>query len=177
MNARGRHTLSVLLTAMTLAALAAPAGASAPARHFKGSADSDAQTEITFEVEGKTVQKKVGKKTKKVFAPTTVSDVHVINQITTCYDQSGKAVQSERFTNQYEFFAIEPMKVSRSGHFAGTAEVKAPDGAIISRVDFDGTFRSQGRKVFGAFQAQYAAGGIEYGYCGDNGLEPYTARG
>jgi hypothetical protein len=176
MTAAGRRrTPASIIVATVMLALAAPAPAAA--RHFKGAADSDAQTEITFEVEGKTVRKRVGKKTKKVFVPTTVSNVHVVNQITTCYDESGKAVQSERFTNQYEFFAIEPMKVSGSGHFAGTAEVKAPDGAIISRVDFDGTFRSQGRKVYGAFQAQYAAGGIEYGYCGNDGLEPYTARG
>jgi hypothetical protein len=160
--------------ASVVVALALPAAASATVLHFKGTAKADHETKVTFDVKGhfKTVKK--GKRKKKVFVPSTVSNVHVENQLFTCYDQAGNPQTSGRFTSQYEFFAIKPMTVSKSGAFSGVKEAKV-ESAVISRVEFTGKIK--GRTATGTFKAQYDPGGIEYGYCGNKTGEPYTAKG
>jgi hypothetical protein len=117
---------------------------------------------------------KKGKKTKKVFVASTVSNVHVEAQLFTCYDATGNAVMGGRFTSQYDFFNIEPMTVSKTGAFSGTYEFSAGT-SVITRETFTGKIK--GRAAKGTFQAQYAPGGIQYGYCGNMSGEPYSAKG
>lgn len=155
-------------------ALAMPTAASATVLHFKGTADADSQTQVTFDVKGTMKKVKKGKKTKKVFVAGTVSDVHVENQLFTCYDEAGNAVMGGRFTSQYDFFDIEPMTVSKTGAFSGVYEYGVGT-AVITRETFAGKIK--GRTAKGTFQAQYDPGGIEYGYCGNMSGEPYTAKG
>jgi hypothetical protein len=170
-----RAAIAIAAAVAALALAAGAADATSPTvLHFKGSADADAQTEVTFEVSGQMKKVKKGRKTRRVFVAKTVSNVHVEDQLFTCYDAAGNPVQSGRFSSQYEFFAIEPMTVSRSGAFSGSHEVKV-ENSVVSRVTFTGTIK--GRTVKGTFQAQYDPGGIEYGYCGNATGEPYTAKG
>jgi hypothetical protein len=170
----GSLILAWVIAASALLALALPAAAGAMVLHFKGSADADSQTQVSFDVTGRKAKVKKGKKTKKVFVASTISDVHVEEQLFTCYDASGNAAYGGRFTSQYEFFDIKPMTVGKSGKFSGTYEAKV-GSAVISRETFTGTIK--GRTAKGTFQAQYDPGGIEYGYCGNASGEPYTASG
>jgi hypothetical protein len=156
------------------AALFMPTTAWATVLHFKGTADMDSQTQVTFDVTGQMKKVKRKRRTRKVFVAITVSDVHVENQLFTCYDEAGNAVMGGRFTSQYEFFAIEPMTVDKTGVFSGIHEASVGP-AIISRETFAGKIKDRTAK--GEFQAQYDPGGIEYGYCGNLNGEPYTAKG
>lgn len=165
---------SLVATATVAVALLMPAGAAATVLHFKGTAVSDSQTQVTFDVKGHTKTVKKGKKSKKSFVASTVSDVHVENQLFTCYDAAGNAATSGRFTSQYDFFDIEPMTVSKTGAFSGVYEYGVGT-SVITRETFTGKIK--GRTAKGTFQAQYDPGGIEYGYCGNMSGEPYTAKG
>jgi hypothetical protein len=165
---------SLVATATVTGALLMPGLASATVLHFKGTAVADSQTQVTFEVKGHMKSVKKGRKTKKVFVASTVSDVHVENQLFTCYDEAGNAATSGRFTSQYDFFEIEPMTVSKSGAFSGVYEYSVGT-AVITRETFTGKIK--GRTAKGTFQAQYDPGGIQYGYCGNMSGEPYSAKG
>jgi hypothetical protein len=163
-----------IASATVIAALLMPVAGSATVLHFKGTAVSDSQTQVTFDVKGHTKKVKKGKKFKKVFAASTVSNVHVENQLFTCYDASGNPVQSGRSTIPYDFFNIPPMHVSKTGVFSGVYEF-VTGGSVITRETFTGKIKNRTAK--GTFQAQYDPGGIQYGYCGNMTGEPYTAKG
>ena len=165
---------SLVATTTVAVALLMPAGAAATVLHFKGTAVSDSQTQVTFDVKGHTKTVKKGKKSKKVFVASTVSNVQVENQLFTCYDAAGNPVQSGRTTIPYPFYEITPMQVSKSGAFSGVYEFNT-GGSVITRDTFTGKIK--GRTAKGSFQAQYDPGGIQYGYCGNMTGEPYTAKG
>ena len=165
---------SLVATATVTAALLMAAMASASVLHFRGTAASDSQTQVTFEVKGHTKTVKKGKKSKKVFVASTVSNVQVENQLFTCYDATGSPVQSGRTTIPYAFNEITPMRVSKSGAFSGVYEFET-GGSVITRETFNGKIK--GRTAKGSFQAQYDPGGIQYGYCGNMTGAPYTAKG
>lgn len=167
--------LKLWVGAATIAvALVVPTAASATVLHFKGTADADSQTQVTFDVKGQMKKVKKGKKTKKVFVASTVSNVHVENQLFTCYDAAGNAATSGRATIPYDFFNIEPMTVSKTGTFSGVYE-SSVGASVITRETFTGKIK--GRTAKGTFRAQYDPGGIEYGYCGNMSGEPYSAKG
>lgn len=168
-----------LFTALLAATWCLPTAASALVLHFKGSATADAQTKVSFDVSGRYKQLKQGKTTKKVFSPSKVSNVEVEDQLFTCYDASGNAVQEGRIGESsspvpYPFDMIEPITVAKSGKFSGVYEFVTA-GHIVTRETFTG--RIIGLQAKGAFQAQYDPGGIEYGYCGNSAGEPYSAKG
>ncbi|MBA3865038.1 MAG: hypothetical protein H0X42_01625 [Solirubrobacterales bacterium] len=148
--------------------------AEASVLHFKGSASADAQTQISFDVSGHFGNVKQGKKTKRIFLASKVSNVSVENQLFTCYDATGSAVQEGRSTIPYDFNSIKPMTVAKSGKFSGVYEFLT-SGHVVTRETFTG--KITGRQAKGTFQAQYDPGGIEYGYCGNMTGEPYSAKG
>ncbi|MEA2346951.1 MAG: hypothetical protein QOG62_738 [Thermoleophilaceae bacterium] len=165
------------------ALLVAPVGAQAATQYFSGSNANDPATDVTFTVTGKYKKVKKGgsgnrnKKPKKVFVPSQVSEVHVINQYFNCVKADGSQAYYDSgaplagyMTSQYAFFQIPPMAVDKNGKFSGEYQF-VTNGHTIEHHAFAGQIKNQSAK--GTYRAQYAAGGIEFGYCGDQTPAPW----
>jgi hypothetical protein len=178
-----RHRIVFALTVSLAAALLAPGLAGARVIHFKGHAIADPATQVTFDMKGFVKQVRKNGRVRRRFIATWVSNVHVIDQMVTCYDANGNPVMGPfRFTSQYPFYEIPPMKVvkpsnPRHGRRFSGKYVYPPTGDPTTANYFAGFFpKGKPRRVTGHFLAQYDPGGISFGYCGNKEPEPWTGR-
>jgi hypothetical protein len=156
-----------MFTGVVLAsALALPAGAEAKTLYFDGAPTHDRDATIQFTVKG-TV-------TKGKFSPTQVSDIHVFNQMFTCYSQSGKRATSGRLEGSVEDYGypdIKPVRVKKNGSFSGSVTDRIADplthkSVIVTLLKFSG--RIANKRATGTYESKTnPEGGIDDGYCGD----------
>jgi hypothetical protein len=157
----------LILTGVTLAlAIASTTIADAKTFYFNGSPVHDKDATIQFTVNG-VVQK--GK-----FVPHQVSDVHVYNQLFTCYTAAGAPATSGRLegsVDDYGYPAMKPIRVKKNGSFSGALTDKITDPGtgkkvITTELRFAG--RIVNKRATGTYQSKSdPEGGIDFGYCGD----------
>lgn len=157
----------LVLSLMTLAfVFASTASADAKTLYFDGAPQHDKDAAIQFTVKG-TVKK--GK-----FSATQVSNIHVYNQLYTCYTASGAPVTNGRLQgslDDYGYPDIKPIRVNKNGFFSGSfsdsfTDPQSQNTVTDTLLTFSG--RIMNKRATGTFQSKSdPEGGIDDGYCGD----------
>jgi hypothetical protein len=165
----------LILTGMTLAfALALAATADAKTLYFNGAPKHDKDATIQFTVNG-TLKK--GK-----FSAAKVSEVHVYNQLFTCYTATGAPATHGRLqgsVDDYGYPQMKPIHVRRNGAFSGSLTEKITDplshkAVTVTLLTFSG--RITNKRATGTYQSKSdPEGGIDEGYCGDAKPVPWSA--
>ena len=166
-----------LVAVATASMLLFPSVASAKTLFFDGTATNDFDTHIAFDAKGK---KKKGK-----FKAKTVSNIAVENQAFICYKADGSPsaplVSGRDTSGAYTaaYLGIDPVEVKKNGKFSGSDSFTIGSGPYtLYRVEFEGKIKGRkGNKATGTYQTKYAAGGIEFGYCGDKEPVEWDAEG